>query len=529
MTNSVDVLVVGGGAAGLTAAAYCAKAGWHTLLLERASHTGGLVGSFEREGFTFDAGIRALEDSGVIAPMLRSLGIDLPLVRNPVSVGIADRWVRLENHASLKDYANLYKSFFPDNVADIDAIMAEVEQVMGYMDVLYGIENPLFLESELKDPQYLTKTLLPWLMKYSVNMKKADRLDEPVRTYLKKFTASEELIDMICQHFFAETPTFFALSYFGLYLDYRYPLGGTGALPNKLEAAIHAKGGEVVTGAAGVEIDSSARTARLADGQTVSYRTLIWAADQRSLYCALKQPLPQKALRQKDLAEHSHGIDSILTLYLATNLPPERVQSVCGAHGFYTPNTTGLGKLPVWQSLRCEGGAAIRDWVVSYLETTTYEISVPVLRDASLAPEGQSGLVVSTLFDYSLTKWFADAGEYDAFKQLASDTMLRVLGDTIFPGLQDSVRFSLCSTPMTIERETGNLEGAITGWANTNRPVPAVHRFGAIKHSVETPVPNVLQCGMWTFSPAGLPVSIITGKLAADAASASLKRRKGGA
>ena len=182
MTNSVDVLVVGGGAAGLTAAAYCAKAGWHTLLLERASHTGGLVGSFEREGFTFDAGIRALEDSGVIAPMLRSLGIDLPLVRNPVSVGIADRWVRLENHASLKDYANLYKSFFPDNVADIDAIMAEVEQVMGYMDVLYGIENPLFLESELKDPQYLTKTLLPWLMKYSVNMKKADRLDEPVRT-----------------------------------------------------------------------------------------------------------------------------------------------------------------------------------------------------------------------------------------------------------------------------------------------------------------------------------------------------------
>ena len=334
---------------------------------------------------------------------------------------------------------------------------------------------------------------------------------------------------MICQHFFAETPTFFALSYFGLYLDYRYPLGGTGALPNKLEAAIHAKGGEVVTGAAVVEIDSSARTARLADGQTVSYRTLIWAADQRSLYCALKQPLPQKALRQKDLAEHSHGIDSILTLYLATNLPPERVQSVCGAHGFYTPNTTGLGKLPVWQSLRCEGGAAIRDWVVSYLETTTYEISVPVLRDASLAPEGQSGLVVSTLFDYSLTKWFADAGEYDAFKQLASDTMLRVLGDTIFPGLQDSVRFSLCSTPMTIERETGNLEGAITGWANTNRPVPAVHRFGAIKHSVETPVPNVLQCGMWTFSPAGLPVSIITGKLAADAASASLKRRKGGA
>ena len=529
MTNSVDVLIVGGGVAGLTAAAYCAKAGWHTLLLERSTHIGGLVGSFAREGFTFDAGIRALEDSGVIAPMLRSLGIDLPLVRNPVSVGISDRWVRLENRASLTDYADLYKSFFPDNASEIDAIIAEVEKVMGYMDVLYGIENPLFLDSELKDPQYLMKTLLPWLLKYSVNIKKADRLDEPVRTYLKKFTTSEELIDMICQHFFAETPTFFALSYFGLYLDYRYPLGGTGALPKRLEAAIREQGGEALTGTAVVGIDQNARTATLENGQIVSYRMLIWAADQRTLYRALKQPLPKPAQQQQELAEHSHGIDSILTLYLGTSLPPEQVESVCGAHGFYTPNTTGLGKLPVWQSLRCEGIDAIRDWVVSYLETTTYEISVPVLRDASLAPEHKTGLVISTLFDYSLTKWFEDAGEYEAFKALVSETMLRVLSSTVFPGLKEGVLFSFCSSPLTIERETGNLEGAITGWANTNRPVPAVHRFGAIAHSVETPVPNILQCGMWTFSPAGLPVSIITGKLAADAACAALKRRKGGA
>ncbi len=529
MTNSVDVLVVGGGAAGLTSAAYCAKAGLSTLLVERAAHTGGLVNSFQREGFTFDAGIRALEDSGVIAPMLRSLGIDLPLVRNPVSVGIQDRWVRLESKASLADYANLYRTFFPDQASEIDAIIAEVVKVMGYMDVLYGIENPLFLESELKDPQYLMKTLLPWLLKYSVNMKKADRLDEPVRTYLKKFTESEELIDMICQHFFAETPTFFALSYFGLYLDYRYPLGGTGALPKTLEAAIRERGGEVVTDTAVVEIDPAARTAALSSEETVSYRTLIWAADQRSLYRALKQPLPKRAQQQKELADRSHGIDSILTLSLGTNLPPEQVASICGAHGFYTPNTTGLGKLPVWQSLRCEGIEAMRDWVVSYLETTTYEISVPVLRDASLAPEGKTGLVISTLFDYSLTKWFDDAGEYESLKTLVKETMLRVLGDAIFPGLRENLLFSFCSTPMTIERETGNLEGAITGWANTNRPVPAVHRFGAIKHSVETPVPHVLQCGMWTFSPAGLPVSIITGKLAADAAIAARKRQKGGA
>ena len=46
MNKTVDVLVVGGGAAGLTAAAYSAKSGFNTLLCERAEKTGGLVNSF---------------------------------------------------------------------------------------------------------------------------------------------------------------------------------------------------------------------------------------------------------------------------------------------------------------------------------------------------------------------------------------------------------------------------------------------------------------------------------------------------
>ena len=80
MNRTVDVLVVGAGAAGLTAAAYCAKAGLNTLVCERAEKIGGLIGTFFHEGFAFDAGIRAFEDSGVITPMLRSLGISLDFV-----------------------------------------------------------------------------------------------------------------------------------------------------------------------------------------------------------------------------------------------------------------------------------------------------------------------------------------------------------------------------------------------------------------------------------------------------------------
>ena len=527
MNKTVDVLVVGAGAAGLTAGAYCAKAGLSTLVCERAEKVGGLVGTFTHEGFAFDAGIRAFEDSGVITPMLRSLGITLELVKNPVSVGIAARKVRLVGEESLAPYAALYQSFFPEESDAIDAILREIVKVMRYMDVLYGIENPLFLESELRDPQYLTKTLLPWLLKYSVNIKKASKLSQPVQEYLRKYTKNEALIDMICQHFFAETPTFFALSYFGLYLDYRYPVGGTVVLPQKLADYITAHGGEIALKTEVTQVLQDDHAIRLADGQTVRYDQLIWAGDQTAFYRALSQPLPKQAQQQKQLVEQSHGIDSVLTLFIGSIIPPEEAERLCGAHAFYTPLATGLSSLPDWHTRKEAGAGAVLDWVVAYLENTTYEISIPALRDASLAPEKKTGLVVSTLFDYDLSLYLRDAGEYEALKARATETILRVLNDSALPGLSARVERVLCSTPLTVERETASRHGAITGWAHTNHPMPAVHHFASIKKAIRTPVHDVLQCGMWTFSPAGLPVSLITGKLAADEAAHRLRKRKG--
>ena len=525
MKESCDVLIVGAGAAGLTAGAYCTRAGLSTLICERAEKPGGLVNTFAHNGFYFDAGIRAFEDSGVITPMLRSLGITLDFVKNPVTIGIADRRVLLGGKESLRDYANLYKTFFPGESAQIDAIMGEIVKVMRYMDVLYGVENPLFLEFELKDPRFLRKTLMPWLIRYLFNIKKADRLNEPVRRYLKQFTQSEPLIDMICQHFFAETPTFFALSYFGLYLDYRYPVGGTIQFTNKLTAYIYAHDGELSTNAEVTRVQPGKHRALLADGAVIRYRQLIWAGDQTALYHALDGPLSGKSAWRKDLVEHSRGIDSVLTLFLGTSISPQTAEAACGAHSFYTPVATGLSVLPDWRHLRCDGIGILRDWVVSFLELTTFEISIPALRDASLAPEGQTGIIVSTLFDYDLAKYFSEAGEYQSLKTLAQETILRVLNSSVLPGLNERIVCALCSTPLTIERETAERHGAITGWAHTNHPTPAVNRFGRIKKAVKTDLPDLLQCGMWTFSPAGLPVSIITGKLAADEAARRLRKR----
>ena len=58
------VLVVGGGLAGLTAAAFLIKEGISVQLIEKEDRLGGLVNSFEREGYIFDGGLRAVESSG---------------------------------------------------------------------------------------------------------------------------------------------------------------------------------------------------------------------------------------------------------------------------------------------------------------------------------------------------------------------------------------------------------------------------------------------------------------------------------
>ena len=81
-------VVVGGGMAGLTCAAYLAKEGRDVLLIEKNQECGGLVNTFSRDGFRFEAGIRALENAGIIFPMLRELGIGLDVVKSPVSVGV---------------------------------------------------------------------------------------------------------------------------------------------------------------------------------------------------------------------------------------------------------------------------------------------------------------------------------------------------------------------------------------------------------------------------------------------------------
>ena len=102
--NKYQTIVVGGGIAGLTSTVYLARQGQKVLLIEKNEECGGLVNSFSHDGFHFEAGVRALEDAGIIFPMLNDLGIQLDVVKSHVSVGVEKEIVHIENLNSLTEY-----------------------------------------------------------------------------------------------------------------------------------------------------------------------------------------------------------------------------------------------------------------------------------------------------------------------------------------------------------------------------------------------------------------------------------------
>ncbi|MFX1439371.1 MAG: NAD(P)/FAD-dependent oxidoreductase, partial [Promethearchaeota archaeon] len=234
----------------------------------------------------------------------------------------------------------------------------------------------------------------------------------------------------------------------------------------------------------------------------------------------LEEKVAGRILEQKELLLSKRGCDSVYSLFVGIDMPPEEFSSISNGHFFYTPSKKGLGEVH-WSELdslienfETKSREQILHWLDKYCQLTTYEISIPVFRDPALAPEEKTGLIISMLFEYNLIKKVKDANWYDEFRNEVENRMLESLSNSIYPDLKDKVLFQFSSTPISIASIAGTSEGAIVGWSYES-PVPVVHKLRKIGSSVKTPIPNVYQAGQWAYSPAGIPTAILTGWYAA--------------
>jgi len=516
-----DVVIVGGGIAGLTAAAYASTRGLKTLLIEKDEKFGGLVSGFQYKGYTFDGGIRAIENSGVVQPMLDQLKIDIEFTKSTVSLGLENDVIQIKSKDSVDEYSEILIKHFPKEEKAIKKIAKEMKKNMKYLDVLYGIKNPLFVDIKENIP-YIFKELLPWMFKFAFTYPKIASRNEAVDEYLLRFTSNQSLIDVIGQHFFYKTPTFFALSYFSLYLDYRYPKGGTLQFINQIKDEVERRGTTLLPNTEIINVNAKERFVESND-EKYYYKDLIWACDTKLLYQqidmnALENPKEKQQVEEKQKTlETKRGGDSIIAVFLGTTLDRTYYTEKCTGHFFYTPNTNGLqDSLHKRSALDTSNKEEVIQWMKDYYKDNTYEIAIPSYRDETLSPKGKTGVVISTLMDYRIVHDVREQGWYDEFKSLSEKLMIEALDSSIYPTLKENIEFQFSSTPLTIAHRTNNTDGAITGWAFDNDGIPAINSIPKISKAVLTPMKHIYQAGAWTYSPSGLPISIMTGKLAVD-------------
>jgi phytoene dehydrogenase-like protein len=208
-------------------------------------------------------------------------------------------------------------------------------------------------------------------------------------------------------------------------------------------------------------------------------------------------------------------------LFIAVNRPPSYFQENGGEHLFYTPSRQGLGetngeeRVQLLANFEKKSKTEILNWLEKYIKLNTYEISVPVLRDSSMAPAGQTGLMISCLFDYNVIEKVEKAGWYDEIKKIIENQIIDIISKTIYKNINEDILFKFSSTPLTISKISGSSEGAITGWSFETVP-PVVNQLKNLPKSVITPVPNIYQAGQWAYSPAGVPIAMLTGWYAAQ-------------
>jgi phytoene dehydrogenase-like protein len=221
----------------------------------------------------------------------------------------------------------------------------------------------------------------------------------------------------------------------------------------------------------------------------------------------------------------------VFSLYLQVDEPLESFGKIAHGHFFYTPVQTGLGQThraeldELLRNFESTSKEQIYAWLDKFTKLNTYEISIPGLKDPDLVPPGKTGLIISLLAEYDLFKAVQKAGWLSEFVTALENRIIDVINASVYPMLRDKIIGRFSFSPLSIENRTGSSEGAIVGWA-FNKAMPVVNKIQFSDRSVLTPIPSVYQAGQWAYSPAGVPMSILTGKLAADRIIKKVKKRK---
>lgn len=501
-----DAIVIGAGLSGLTAAAFLAKEGARVLVCEQAAQVGGLFNSFRRDGYQFDGGIKAVENSAVMMPMLAQLGIleRIEFQRSPIALVTIDHVQPILSFSDVEAYFQLLDTLFPDEQVGLQHILRDTKIVFEILDGLLSFPIPFF---DLPDSGNSARA----------NWSKSNRglllklpgaaalMNKELRPYLNQHLQNAGLVNLLSDLFPDGTSVFFGLGYFRMFLDYYYPRGGIQTIPQTLATAVREWGGEIRLNTRVQQVllkGEQACGVRLSTGEEFFSDYVIAASD---LNQALTNLLPESLLpaRFNRKLQHAQVSHSVFNVFLGVDLPAEQLNLQGCQHIFYRPDLNGISETD-------------RTSRLDYFAHVPQEISIPSLHQPEMAPPGKVGLNISAMTSWQYNGgWERSPADYARLKKDCASELIGSL-EKFIPHLSEHIELCITATPHTVKSLTSNTEGAIMGWSYHRQHTLPRGQFYQMRSSVLTPISHLLTAGHWAFSPGGSPVAVLTGKLAAE-------------
>jgi phytoene dehydrogenase-like protein len=522
-----DAVIIGGGHNGLVSAAYLARAGMKTLVLEQRHVLGGAAVTEELfPGFRFSVfsyvvsllrpeiirelqlprhGLDILPLDGTFTPLREGDG---PTRRPRADVaGTGDYLWRVNDHGRTIRELRRWSATDAEAYEEYGQLMVEMAR---FIKPILGITPPdltsldprplLPLGGLLRSFQQLPERQQAVFVQL-MTMSAADFLDQWFETDPLKATMSASGIIgtylgvrspgtayVLLHHYMGEID--------GAFRAWGIPKGGTGGISNAIGSAARSLGAEIRTEAPVERVlvkDGRAVGVTLAgSGEVIRADVVLSSVDARRTFLGLLEPGTLDADFEEEVRRFKFRGSSGKVNMAVDRLPefpslPGVGEHLRGAISF-SPSIDEMEQ-------------AYDDAKYGHFSKKPYiDMIIPTLVDPTMAPPGKH--VISCFVQYAPYHLAPELGTWDDQREAFGDAVVNRISE-FAPGFADSILFRNVQTPLDIERTTGLTEGNIFQGELTleqlffNRPVPGHARF-------RTPVKDLWLCGSSTHPGGGI-------------------------